>query len=184
MIPKDSFRDQPTLTTERLRLEQLGSQHYDGYWAMLQDQESARLTGSHGPYDPDFLRGWLADRVNQHDRADWAIVRKEDDAFVGDVALLQLDPPNGSINFRISLVNSQVYGQGYGTEVLTRVLDYAFDEVGLHRVGLDVFDFNPRARHVYEKCGFVEEGRLRHSLLWDGVWHDSILMSVLAHERH
>lgn len=180
MIPKDAFRDQPTLTTERLRLEQLGPQHYDDYWAMLQDQESARLTGTHGRHDPDFLRGWLTDRINQHDRCDWAIIRKDDDAFIGDTALLQLDPPNKSMVFRICLI---VANQGFGTEVLRRIVDYAFDEVGLHRLGLDVFDFNPRAKHVYEKLGFVEEGRLRHSLLWDGEWHDSILMSILATDR-
>jgi len=51
--------------------------------------------------------------------------------------------------------------------------------VGLHRVSLGVYDFNPRAQRVYEKCGFSHEGRLREALRWDGQWHDELLMAVL-----
>ena len=60
------------------------------------------------------------------------------------------------------------------------MLDYALDVVGLHRIGLEVYDFNARAQYVYAKCGFVPEGRLRDALCWRGEWHDAITMSVLA----
>lgn len=61
------------------------------------------------------------------------------------------------------------------------LVGHAF-EVGLHRVGLEVFDFNERARRTYEKVGFVVEGVRRDALRWDGRYHDAILMSALAHE--
>lgn len=60
------------------------------------------------------------------------------------------------------------------------MLDYALTTVGLHRVSLRVFDFNPRARRVYEKCGFQVEGHHRDVLRWDGDWHDELVMAVLA----
>ena len=59
------------------------------------------------------------------------------------------------------------------------VVDYAFDRVGLHRLELEVFAFNPRARRVYEKCGFVLEGTMRDALLWDGVFVDTQKMAIL-----
>jgi hypothetical protein len=40
--------------------------------------------------------------------------------------------------------------------------------LGLHRISLDVFAFNPRVRRAYEKAGFVAEGVLRDALRWDG----------------
>jgi hypothetical protein len=46
-------------------------------------------------------------------------------------------------------------------------------------VDLDVYAFNPRARHVYERCGFVYEGRKRAALKFDGAYVDAILMSML-----
>jgi RimJ/RimL family protein N-acetyltransferase len=45
-----------------------------------------------------------------------------------------------------------------------------------------VFAFNERAAHVYERVGFVREGVLRDTLYWDGVYHDSIVMSILRPE--
>jgi ribosomal protein S18 acetylase RimI-like enzyme len=59
------------------------------------------------------------------------------------------------------------------------VLGYAFDTVRLHRVSLEVYSFNPRAQHVYSKCGFVVEGRQRDALCWDGRWYDAIVMGIL-----
>ncbi len=59
------------------------------------------------------------------------------------------------------------------------MLRHAFETVGLHRVELEVYRFNPRARHVYEKAGFVLEGTKREGLLWDGEWVDVDLMAML-----
>jgi RimJ/RimL family protein N-acetyltransferase len=49
-----------------------------------------------------------------------------------------------------------------------------------------VYAFNPRARRVYEKVGFVAEGVLREALLWRGERVDAVVMSILAPEwsRH
>jgi RimJ/RimL family protein N-acetyltransferase len=52
----------------------------------------------------------------------------------------------------------------------------------LNRVELEVYDFNPRARHVYEKVGFVLEGVRRQALLFEDAWIDAHDMSILASE--
>ena len=54
--------------------------------------------------------------------------------------------------------------------------------VGVHRVELQVYAFNPRARHVYDKIGFSYEGTRRQALCWDGQWIDSHVMAILASE--
>lgn len=180
MISAEIFRDQAVLTGPRVRLEPLGSQHYDGLRPMLDDPESSRLTGTHATFSDDVLRRWLATRQDHHDRADWAIVRRADGLVLGEVVLNDLDPGNESVNFRIGLVGAHVFGQGYGTEATALVVGYALDVAGLHRVSLEVYAFNPRAQRVYEKCGFTVEGRHRDALLWDGQWHDAISMAILA----
>lgn len=48
------------------------------------------------------------------------------------------------------------------------VVDHGLTTMGLHRISLEVYAFNPRARHVYEKVGFVHEGTGRDALLFDG----------------
>lgn len=62
------------------------------------------------------------------------------------------------------------------------IVGYGFETLGLDRISLEVYAFNPRARRVYEKVGFVAEGVLRHALRWDGERIDATVMSILAHE--
>lgn len=185
MIPSDIFRDQPVLTGELVRLEQLADDVLDEYLAMLAEPELTRLTGSHGGIDVDVdrerIQHWLAGRPEQTDRADWAAFRIDDGAFLGEVVLNQLDPANESCNFRIALAEAYL-GKGYGSEITQLVVDYALG-AGLHRISLGVYEFNGRARRAYEKAGFVLEGRLRDALLWEGEWHDELVMAVLASDR-
>jgi RimJ/RimL family protein N-acetyltransferase len=49
-------------------------------------------------------------------------------------------------------------------------------------VSLEVYAFNPRARHVYQTVGFVHEGTKRHALRWQGAWIDAHLMALLTDE--
>ena len=180
MIAADYFRDQPTLTTERLTLEPLGPEHFDGSWAALQDAETTRLTGTHATFTEDQIRGWLASRSEEHDRADWAIIHEVDGEYLGEVVLMDLDPHNESMGFRIALSSVSVFGKGYGSEATKAVVDYGTDEVGLHRITLEVVDFNTRAQRVYAKAGFHQEGLLREAWYWDGEWSDVILMAKVS----
>ncbi len=180
VIVEDVFATVPTLTSERLRLEPLGPEHFAGSWAALHDEESMRLTGTQSTFTEDQIRSWLAGLAARQNRADWAVLRLEDGAHIGEVVLNDLDPRNESMNFRIALSGDGARGRGYGTEATRAVLNHAFDVVGLHRVSLDVYSFNPVAQRVYEKSGFLVEGRQRHTLNWDGKWVDSILMGLLA----
>jgi len=180
MIPVDYFRDQVSLETPNLRLEPLGPRHFEGSWAALHDEESRRMTGTHETFTEEQIRQWLASRAGAHDRADWAIVRKEDEAYVGEVVLNDLDPHNLSMGFRIALSSAGVFGKGYGSEATKAVVDYGLEVVGLHRISLEVVDFNTRAQRVYAKVGFHPEGILRDAWYWDGEWSDVIVMAKLA----
>ncbi|MFD1392016.1 GNAT family N-acetyltransferase [Lacticaseibacillus jixianensis] len=60
------------------------------------------------------------------------------------------------------------------------MLGYAFTDLHLTAVTLDVFDFNPRALHVYRKVGFTQTGRIEHDLVLDGQPHTTFTMRATA----
>lgn len=184
MVPPDVFRDQPVLTGTRVRLEPLDARTGEHFIepVLNMDPEVRRLTGTHREFTRDELVHWAATRPDHHDRADWVIFAREDDAPVGECALIDLDPDNAGAGYRIALNGMSVTGRGYGTEATDLVLEYAFDVAGLHRVSLEVFAFNTSAQKSYARSGFVREGVWRKSLRWDGEWHDAVLMSILDEE--
>ena len=144
--------------------------------------ETLRLTGTHRTFDPDEVRDWYRTRADHDDRLDLAIVERATGDWIGEVVLNDLDAHNRSCGFRIMLAAPSQFGRGFGTEATQLILGHAFGTVGLHRVDLEVYEFNPRARHVYEKVGFVHEGTKRQALLWDGRWIDAAVMAMLADE--
>ena len=73
-------------------------------------------------------------------------------------------------------------GQGLGRQVLSEIVRIVFRELNAHRLYLDVFEDNTRARHLYESLGFKYEGVMRQAAHRDGVWFDLHLMSILEAE--
>lgn len=73
--------------------------------------------------------------------------------------------------------------KGLGSDAIITFIDYAFNSLDLHRIELEVIAFNPRARHVYEKCGFVYEGTKRKAHRFDDEWIDINLMSILKEDN-
>lgn len=62
------------------------------------------------------------------------------------------------------------------------LLRYAFHELNLHRLSLDVIASNQPAISLYRKLGFQEEGRLRERVLRDGQAVDLIYMGLLCRD--
>lgn len=73
-------------------------------------------------------------------------------------------------------------GKGYGSEAIEWVLGYGFQFAGLHRIGIEAFSYNPGALRLYERLGFVPEGRRREEVWFNGAWHDIITFGMLEHE--
>jgi diamine N-acetyltransferase len=73
-------------------------------------------------------------------------------------------------------------GKGYGKEALKLVKQVVFEKWKAHRLWLDVFDYNHRARHVYASSGFIEEGVLRECVWVESRFESLVVMSLLAQE--
>jgi RimJ/RimL family protein N-acetyltransferase len=190
MLTEDALRTKPILQGQRVVLRPLGPEHAEAFWSSLPDPEGRRLTGTHTEFHRDEIDAWLATRSQQVDRLDLAIHHRDDDRYLGELALIDLDPANESAGIRIALASTTIAGKGYGSDAIRTILAHAFDTVGIHRVHLDVYAFNTHAIRTYERLGFTHEGRAREALLWDGVRHDALQMSMLrpeweaAHARH
>ena len=173
------LRTKPTIEGERVTLRPVSEDDVAGLMDLLADPEGNRLTGTHAEFDEATARRWYASRGDQDDRLDLAIVERATGEYAGEVVLNDLDPANRSCGFRIGLRRA-FQDRGLGSEATRLIVEYAFDVLALHRVELEVYAFNPRARRVYERAGFVVEGTRRDALLWDGEWVDAITMSILS----
>jgi RimJ/RimL family protein N-acetyltransferase len=176
-----NFVDKPTIHGERIVLRPLVAEDAADLLADLDDVEGRRLTGTHRDFSPTEIERWAATRSDQDDRIDLAIVEREAGRWLGEVVVNDWDPDDRCCGFRIALSRS-ARNLGYGTEATRLMVEYVFDVIDdppVNRIELEVFAFNPRAIHVYERVGFRREGVRRQALRWDGAYVDAVGMSIV-----
>jgi RimJ/RimL family protein N-acetyltransferase len=149
----------------------------------MQDSEYSRLLNSEPAvvWPAKQIQEWMDKEFNP-DTIFFSIHSLEDDRLIGDTALGGFDWPAGNAWVGIGLGDREFWGKGYGTDAMRLVLHFAFMELNLNRVTLDVFEYNPRAIRSYENAGFKHEGRGRAWLNREGRRWDMVYMGILRHE--
>ncbi len=125
---------------------------------------------------------WFENRRRRNDNLVFAILTLAENRLIGNCGLQNIDLKNRTAVFGIFIGDPNYQNQGYGTDATRTLLRYAFEQLGLNRVELEVYDFNPRAIRTYEKAGFRRDGVRRQALYRDGGFHDIYLMSILREE--
>jgi len=181
------FLDKPTLVGDLVTLRPIRADDADLIARIIRDDdEIARLTGATHSSDADPV-AWSVERLREiygewataDDRLVLGVIDNASGELVGEVVLNDWDEGNRSCGFR-TLIGAAGRGRGLGTEATRLVVRHGLTTMGLHRISLEVYDFNPRARRVYEKVGFVHEGTGREALLFDGEWIDVHYMAILG----
>lgn len=107
----------------------------------------------------------------------------DNDAYQGTISLKDIDKENGTAEYAIVL-RRQAQGKGYARFATQEILRIAFEELGLHKVYLNVWKENTHAVGFYEHMGFRREGEAREqivlhgkrcSLLWYGILENEYL---------
>ena len=101
---------------------------------------------------------------------------------IGRIDYEGFDLPARQAELSILIGEKDAWSKGYGSEAITLLLEWLFNDRGAHRVWLEVYPDNTRAQRTYEKVGFVREGTKREASYMDGRWHDEHLYSILKQE--
>lgn len=103
--------------------------------------------------------------------------------MIGYIELCSIDRNNRSAMLgRVIVGPEALRGQGIGSRMIREVVRIGFEELGLHRIGLVVFDFNAGAIACYRKAGFQIEGRLRDARRMGDEFWTLYSMSLLEDE--
>lgn len=153
------------------------------YWKNYDplDSEVARLTGCKESFTKDEVLSFFNRSIEDEERYFFLVFDPEGNV-IGESVLNEIDVHLRCANFRIGIFHGAEREKGIGTWMVTATRDFAFEQLHLHRLGLNVFSFNPRAIRAYRKAGFREEG-VRRDAVWDGdKYADDVLMSILEDE--
>lgn len=172
------------LTGEKVYLKVLDKKYADEYLKLTcdMDSDSRLFTGTHTFFNVTQIENYLEDISTDNSRIDFLIFDKESTDIVGEVVLNDINRKDRRCNLRVGIFNKNNFSKGYGTEAIILALNYGFGMFNLHKIYLDVLNFNDRGVHVYEKIGFIKEGVLREDIYFNHRYYDVIMMSILENE--
>jgi RimJ/RimL family protein N-acetyltransferase len=147
--------------------------NYRNDWEVIR-----HLGGFSAGYSLANLREWVTVHKNRNDEILWTIADAQNDECVGHVGLYQIDGRLRKGQFAIMIGDRELWGKGLGTRVTEAVVSWAFEQLNLHKVTLQVLRNNERAIRIYELLGFQTEGILRDEQFREGKFIDLILMAV------
>ena len=130
-----------------------------------------------GDFTVEGQKAWIRSHVETGEAVQFIIWDKLDNKRVGCVYIQDIDYTNKKGEYGIFIGEEEYLCGGRGREAAELMVDFAFEELGLHKVYLRVLSDNIRAYKSYEHAGFVEEGLSRDDVCIAGEYHDVIFMA-------
>lgn len=170
--------------TVRLRFRGLAPSDIDGPYAhWLDDQEVCRYS-RHGnfPSTRGKLKAYIDMLQSTETQLVWAIVEKERNIHIGNIALQDVNLERRSADLTIMLGDKSCWGLGYSEEAARIMLLHGFRNIGLNRVTCGTSKNNSSMKKLAAKLGMKQEGIRREALFEEGKFVDMIEFGVLERE--
>jgi hypothetical protein len=134
---------------------------------------------------PEQQENWYRASVLADDRTRmFAIVEATSGRLIGACGLCYIDWVNRTADFSIYIGRDGSYiDDHYAPDAGRTLLGYGFDELGLHRIWCEIYDFDIAKQRLLDSLGFGLDGRHRETHWAEGAWHDSLFYGILDREH-
>ena len=147
----------------------------------INDPETRRFMAIRFPLSMTEEENWWESFISRQGDYIFAI-EANDGRYIGNIGLHDIERENRRAMLGIIIGDKAYWGQGYGTDAIRAMVDWAFGYLNLNRISLTVYAYNERAIGCYLKCGFRHEGAMRQARYVDGQYYDELMMGILRDE--
>ncbi|MFS2112610.1 GNAT family N-acetyltransferase [Herbaspirillum frisingense] len=125
---------------------------------------------------------WFNSKVNNDPGTRmFSIVELGSGRLLGACGLCYIDWVNRSADFSIYLGADELYiDEVLAIDAARVMIRYAYDELALHRLWSEIYDFDEPKKAFFKTLGFQLDGRHRQTHWAEGAWHDSLFFGLLA----
>ncbi len=175
----EGLRRRFMIAGERVILRALDTEDLDRCFRWWNDPQIVRTLKSRYP-TPFFKEAeWLEGAVRStHEERHFAIERRDSREHIGNASIHQIDWVSRRAKFNLFIGEPSAWNKGFGGDAIRALVRFAFDEMNLEKLRIDVFEYNERGRHLLETNGFVQEGKLAREFYREGTYQDVVIYSI------
>lgn len=142
--------------SNRINFVKLSQKLVRDYLDMVNDIEVQKfISHKRKTYDLDGELEWIKSKLEEN-AIIFSMIEKETNEFIGNIEIMEINNNIGKIGIAIT---SKKQDKNFGQEAIKRLIEYAFSELNLDGLELNVYNFNHRGIKCYEKVGFVIDGQ-------------------------
>lgn len=167
------------ITGERVALRTIEEEDIEFLQEGVNDSRLWRPMGNSTPYNFEQEQAFFENIVSDDETVQLLISANEDP--IGMIGLEPINQEAGVTEVGYWIMPDH-WGEGFGTEATELIVQYAFDQLRLHKVTARVFAFNEASQRLLETVGFTEEGVQREQVFIDGEYQDTHWYGLLARE--
>jgi len=163
-----------------VELRAIERENLPAYVEWLNDPEVMMYFGPMEPMSLAEEQQWYDAQLKQSNTRNFGIFYN--DEHVGGAGYSQINWRDRSAEVGLFIGRKDLWNRGLGTDIMSTLVRFGFEQMNLHRIFLRVFEENARAIACYERVGFTLEGRWRDAEFRHGRYHNMVWMSILEDE--
>ena len=177
MALADYIYQKPVTETERLRIRPMSAADVPALTEWMPDPSIYTYWGK-GPSKAEKNPELLFEKEEKPTKSlHLGIALKDADRVIGDIWVYLIENDRmASVAVRLS---SSYQGKGYGTEALSAITKFCFENTELKRLWTEVDTRNIASQKMLEKCGYMREGLIRQGKMVN-TWCDYYIYGKLA----
>ena len=169
------MREPPVLTAAGVHLRPLAVADAKALFEAHRDPETHRYWSSPAHQSLEQTARYIKDTLEMKGATCWAITENGGEAL-GRVTLFELRQGVGELGI---VMRRDATGRGLASKALQLVGDYAFSEMGMHRLMADIDPENNASISLFLRAGYQREGLLRGNWKTHLGVRDSVIMAKL-----
>ena len=128
-------------------------------------------------------RNWFDSKVlNDKNTEMFSIVDVKTGELLGACGLCYIDWINRNADFSIYIGKDDLYiDEKYAIDAAQLMMKYGFEELNLHRLWAEIYNFDELKKIMFDKLGFVLEGVQKDTHWTNGKWCDSIFYGCVSY---
>ncbi|WP_028585077.1 GNAT family N-acetyltransferase [Desulfogranum mediterraneum] len=149
------------------------------------DNDIYKYTGGNKYYiSSEYDKRWVEEKIFDNKNNNYfGICLKDNNELIGYLSINSIDFRNRKAVWGgLVIGKKELWNIGYATEAAFIMLDYAFNELGLHSLSAVWLDLHKASIRMGEKVGFKKEGILRDRVYKSGKFFSQLSMSILRED--
>lgn len=134
------------------------------------------------PRSMENIAAYVRDLDGKSESVFLAICLKESGDHIGNIKVGPINWIHRFADVSLFIGDKSQWRRGLGSEAISLVTRFAFDELNLNRLQAGCYSSNLGSSRAFEKCGFRREGILRKKRFSKGTYEDELLFGLLREE--